>query len=147
MQWQLCIHRISHFFYTNKLWLLSKIVDQVGFVVCNSSVPGSVEIGKGTIFAYGGIGTVIHARSKIGNNCVIGQGITIGGRSKHYEVPQIGDEVYLGAGCRILGPIQIGDNCIIAPNAVVLESITSGSVVVGIPGKVVKSEIKMRDLV
>ena len=48
-------------------------------------------IGGGTKFAYGGIAVVIHARAVIGKNCVIGQCVTIGGRSKHYAVPIIGD--------------------------------------------------------
>ena len=63
------------------------------------------------------------------------------------EVPRIGNNVYLGSGCRILGPVTIGDEVIVGPNAVVLEDVPSGSVVVGIPARVVKSGIKMRDLV
>lgn len=46
-----------------------------------SVIPASCQIGEGTTVAYGGIGVVIHGNSIIGKNCMIGQGITIGGKS------------------------------------------------------------------
>lgn len=147
MQFLLRLQRFSSFFYKLGLKPFGKLIDVLNYLFFNSSFPGSVKVGKGTICAYGGIGLVIHSRAEIGSGCIIGQGITIGGRSKHYEVPRIGNNVYLGAGCRILGPITIGDEVVIAPNAVVLDDVPSGSVVVGIPGRVVKSGIKMADLV
>ena len=67
-------YRIAHFLYKLKIPLLPKIIYYLQFLLFNSSVPPSVEIGKGTKFAYGGIGVVIHARAKIGNNCVVGAG-------------------------------------------------------------------------
>jgi serine O-acetyltransferase len=147
MQFLLRLQRLSSFFYRIGLKPIGKLIDILNYLFFNSSFPGTVKVGKGTICAYGGIAMVIHARAEIGSGCIIGQGITIGGRSKHYEVPRIGNNVYLGAGSRILGPITIGDNVVIAPNAVVLEDVPSGSVVVGIPARVVKSGIKMNDLV
>jgi len=147
MQLLLLNQRISSFFYSKKIGFLSKIIDGINYIIFNSFFPGSVRVGKGSICAYGGIGLVIHKRTVIGENCIIGQGITIGGRSKKYKVPEIGDDVYLGAGCRVLGPIKIGDNVVIGPNSVVLNDIPSGCIVVGIPGKIVKTNIKMRDYV
>ncbi|HEK19633.1 MULTISPECIES: serine O-acetyltransferase [unclassified Mucilaginibacter] len=141
------LHRVANFLYRHKIPLLPKILYYIQFLMFNSSVPASTQIGKKSTFAYGGIGVVIHARALIGNGCVIGQGITIGGRSKKVEVPKIGNNVYLGAGCRILGDIVIGDEVVIGPNSVVLTDVPSGSIVVGVPGKVVKSGILMRDFV
>ncbi|WP_461589410.1 serine O-acetyltransferase [Winogradskyella sp.] len=117
------------------------------FLVYNSSVPASVAIGKGSFFAYKGIGVVIHARVKIGSDCTIGQGITIGGRSKKENVPVIGNRVYLGAGCRVLGDIVIGNNVIIGPNAVVIDNVPSNCIVVGVPARIVKREIKYDDFI
>jgi serine O-acetyltransferase len=139
------LHRIAHWLHKKKVPLLPKMIYVLQYLVANSMVPPSVQIGPGTIFAYRGIGLVIHKRSVIGANCTIGQGITIGGRSKQYEVPVIGDNVYMGPGCRILGPIKIGDNVIIGPNSVVLHDVPSNSIVVGIPGKVIKTGIKVED--
>ena len=48
---------------------------------------------------------------------------------------------------KILGPIKIGDNVVIGANAVVVKDIPSGSLVVGIPAKIIKSNIKKTDYV
>lgn len=100
----------------------------------------------GVKFAYGGIATVIHARAIVGENTIIGQCVTIGGRSKHYEVPRIGNNVYIGAGAKILGPVTIGDNSIIGAGAVVLKDVPANSVVAGVPARIIKTGINPHDL-
>lgn len=140
-------HRLANFCYRKKIPVVPKLIYFLQFFIFNSSVPPSVSIGIGTRFAYGGIGVVIHADAVIGKNCTIGQGITIGGKSKSMIIPKIGDDVYLGAGSRILGPITIGDNVIVGPNSVVVKSITSNVIVVGVPAKVIKSNIVIKDYV
>lgn len=117
------IYRISNWFYKKNLKILSYLLDKINYLLHNSSIPGSCMIGKNTQIAYGGIGVVIHARAIIGENCLIGQGITIGGRNGLKEVPVVENNVYLGAGCRILGSVKIAPNNIIAPNSVVTKSI------------------------
>ena len=62
-------------------------------------------------------------------------------------MPIIGNNVYIGAGARILGPIEIGDNCLIAPNAVVIDSVKSNTIVGGVPAKVLKEGIQIKDYV
>lgn len=132
------IYRLSNYFYKKNLKLLSKILDKVNYLLHNSYIPGSCTIGKDTKIAYGGIGVVIHARAIIGENCLIGQGITIGGRNGLKEVPVIENNVYLGAGCRILGNVKIASNNIIAPNSIVTKNIEmSYTVCGGVPSKVI----------
>lgn len=140
-------HRIAHYLYRKGVPVLPKIIYFIQFLLFNSSVPASTRIGKGSKFAYLGIGVVIHARSIIGENCMIGQGITIGGRSKSIEVPIIGDNCYLGAGSRILGGIKIGSNSIVGPNAVVLTDVPANCIVVGIPAKIIKEGINPTDFI
>jgi serine O-acetyltransferase len=147
MQLLLKLQRIAYFLKSKKVPVLPKLIYYIQFFLFNSSVPSTVKIGKNCKFAYGGIGVVIHERSIIGENCVIGQGITIGGRSKHYAVPVIGNNVYIGAGVRILGPIEIGDEVLIGPNSVVIDSIPANSIAVGMPAKVIKSNIMVKDYV
>ena len=113
----------------------------------NSYIPYTCEIGKGSKFAYKGMGVVIHARAKIGENCIIAQQVTVGGRSKIYDVPVIGNNVYLGAGAKILGDVVIGDDVVVGANAVVIHSVDSGCAVAGVPAKTIKTNIKMSDLV
>lgn len=139
------LYRVGRFFYRNKIPLLPKFFRFLTFLLYNSDVSPKVKIGKHTVFGHGGIGVVIHDRATIGDHCVIGQGCTIGGRSKHPEVPFIGDHVYIGAGARVLGPVKIGNHVVIAPNAVVLEDVPDHCIVGGIPSKVLKEGIIMED--
>lgn len=111
----------------------------------NCSVPESCVIGKGTKFGYGGIAVVIHARTVIGRNCMIGQGVTIGGKSGWYEVPVIGDNVHIHAGARIIGPVRIGDNVEIGTNCVVVKDVPSNCVVAGVPARILKSNMTEED--
>lgn len=135
------LHKISYYLQEHKIPILPRLFEILIFLMYNCRVPSTVAIGRNSKFAYLGIGCVIHKDSIIGEDCLFGQGITIGGRGPHKGVPKIGNNVYLGPGCRILGPIDIGDNVIIGPNAVVISDIPSGSIAVGIPAKIVKTNI------
>ena len=115
---------------------LSKLLIRL---IYNCAVDPMTKIGEGTKFAYGGIATVIHKRAVIGKNVMIGQCVTIGGRSGKAKLPVVGDNVYIGAGAKILGDVVIGDDVVIGANAVVLKSISSGHVVAGVPAKVLDS--------
>jgi serine O-acetyltransferase len=133
-------YRLGHFLYTYRIPLLPKIIELIIFLLYNSKIPSSCEIGKGTLLSYGGIGVVLHARCKVGNNVDIGTNVTIGGRSGHYDVPIIGNNVYIATGAKILGPIKIGSNVIIGANAVVINDVPDNVTVAGIPAKIIKSK-------
>ncbi|MFT4800541.1 MAG: serine O-acetyltransferase [Flavobacteriaceae bacterium] len=135
------VHIFGNRISSLRIPILPKFIELFIFIFYNSRVPLSAKIGKGTVFAYLGIGCVIHKDSIIGANCTLGQGITIGGRGKRGSVPTIGSNVFIGAGARILGPINIGDNVIVGPNAVIIKDVPSNSIVVGIPGRIVKTNI------
>jgi serine O-acetyltransferase len=117
------------------------------FLLYNSDVPSSVVIGQKSVFGHSGIGVVLHPKSVIGAHCIIGQGITVGGRSRMERVPTIGSHVYIGAGARVLGAIDIGDHVFIAPNAVVIEDVPPHTMVGGVPAKVLKTDINVYDYI
>jgi serine O-acetyltransferase len=102
-------------------------------------------IGKNVDLGYGGLGVVIHRRAVIGDNVSIGSGVTIGGTSGKYEVPVIGDNTIISSGAKILGPITVGENCVIGANAVVLSSVPDNCVAVGVPARIVKTDIDISD--
>ena len=104
-------------------------------------LPYNIKLGKRFVLGYGGLGVVIHERTIIGNDCHIDQNVTIGGTSKKYDVPILGNHIYIGAGAKIIGPITIGDNVVVGANAVVTKDIPSGSLVVGVPGRIIKTGI------
>ena len=121
-------YRRAHWLANHHLRPLAKIYEMWIYLIHNCFVPATCEIGEGTTFGYKGIGVVIHSRARIGKNCVIGQNVTIGGRSGHYDVPVIGDNCYIGAGATVLGPVTIGDNVTIGANAVMLKDAPSNTV-------------------
>lgn len=88
---------------------------------------------------------VMHARTVVGKNCMIGQGVTIGGKSGWYEVPVIGDNVIINAGSKIIGPVRIGNNVEIGANSVVVKDVPSNCVVAGIPARILKSNMSEED--
>jgi len=127
--------------------ILPKIIQFLIRIIFGCYVPYSAKIGKNTVIAYGGIGVVIHARCVIGENCVIGPGVTLGGTSHKYEVPELGNNVSIGSGAKIIGPVKIGNNVVIGANAVVINDVPSNSLVVGIPAKIIKENININDYI
>jgi serine O-acetyltransferase len=99
-------------------------------VITGAHVPASAEIGRGTIFAYGAAGLVLHDRVVVGENCLLSPGVVVGGRSGHWEVPIIEDNVSLYPGAKVLGPVTIGRGSVVGANAVVVSSLSPNSVVV-----------------
>ena len=139
------LQRLSHLI--KEIPILPKLITLIIRLVYGCYLPYELKLGKKFVLGYGGIGVVIHERSKIGDDCHVDQGVTIGGTSKKYGVPELGNHIYIGAGAKILGPIKIGDNVVIGANAVVVSDVPSGSLVVGVPAKVVKTNVLKSDYV
>ncbi|MEK6809187.1 MAG: DapH/DapD/GlmU-related protein [Nanoarchaeota archaeon] len=95
------------------------------------------------------------AACKIGENCIIRQNTTIGGKfafsieegrrrrtnpiqQRRLLNPVIGSHVDIGANSCILGPIKIGDHAVIGAGSVVLEDVDAYSVYSGVPAKKIK---------
>ncbi|MDP2071653.1 serine acetyltransferase [Methylotenera sp.] len=100
-------------------------------VVLGSDVFCSIP--RGIVFPHP-YGIVIHSETVIGDNTIVMQQVTMGGKSLIDPVgaPILGDNCYVGAGAKILGPVRIGNNVTIGANAVVTKDIADGNVVVGV---------------
>ena len=129
------LYRISSRMPRFKLYPLAQAIHLLDRLIGAKSVPPTAQIGKGTRLAYGGKGVVVHARAKIGADCLISPGVIIGGRAGHVDVPVIGNRVALRPGCMVLGPVTIGDDSEIGPNAVVIEDIPEGGIYVAPLGR------------
>ncbi len=77
---------------------------------------------------------------------MIGTNVTIGGKSRWYEVPIIGDNVDISTGAKILGPVRIGNNVIIGANAVVVKDVPDNCVVAGIPAQIIQTNINPNEM-
>lgn len=140
-------YKISNKLYKINIPVIPKFIMYSIRLIFGCYIPFTAKIGENTKIGYGGIGVVIHSKAQIGSNCIISQGVTIGGTSKKKEVPQIGDNVFIGSGAKIIGNVTIGDNCVIAANAVVTKNIESNTLVGGVPAKVIKKNINIDDYI
>lgn len=100
------------------------------------SLPVSCRIGPGLrIWHFGGI--FLHPNVRIGRNCTLRQGVTIGNRYNDEVVPHLGDDVEVGAYAQILGGVRVGDEAKIGALSVVLQDVPAGSSVAGVPAKLI----------
>lgn len=124
--------------FSNKFYLENRITEAdfcslLGRFLSGFEIYYSATIGKGLKINHG-LGTVIGARTVIGDNALIHQGVTFG--DKNGGRPIIGNAVVVYAGAKILGNTLIGDNVTIAANAVCFINVPSNSTVVGVPARI-----------
>ena len=125
-------------FYSSKNTLFGKILKYYyklqyhrRQVQCGYLIPPNVagpELGlphRGTI--------VINSTAKIGKNCRIHQGVTIGSTSGSTASATIGDNVFIGANTSIIGDVHIADNVAIGANSLVVKDINESGTTWGCP--------------
>ena len=110
-------------------------------LVYSARIPGGAQIGAGTHFSHNALAVVINHHAVIGERCMIGTHVVLGGRSPHPGAPLIEDNVVLSAGVMVLGPFRVGSGSVIAANSVVIEDVPPGCLAAGIP-----ATIKRRDI-
>ncbi|WP_291314433.1 sugar O-acetyltransferase [Corynebacterium sp. UBA2622] len=119
--------------------------------------PLFIEYGVNTSFGPGcfvNTGTTIldTAPVSIGANTLIGpncQLITVGHPVNDVQMRRdlwekgtpitIGDDCWFGAGVHVMPGVTIGDRCVVAAGAVVTKDIPDDSLVMGVPGRVVRT--------
>lgn len=102
-------------------------------------LPYSAKVGNGVVIEHQNC-IVIHGSARIGDRCVIRQGVTIGnkGRSDPYGAPVIGDDVDIGANAVIVGRITVGNGARIAAGAMVAKDVPPGALAIGNPASIVE---------
>lgn len=108
-------------------------------------LPRRVPIGRDFELAHGGVGVVIHSRSKIGDRVKIYPGVTLG-RSDIYRPMErsrfegiiIEDDVILSPGVKVLckeGVLRVRRGTVVGANAVLTQSTGEDEVWAGIPAR------------
>jgi serine O-acetyltransferase len=114
-------------------WLMFRVTETLTGI----SIPKSVDVGPGLrIWHFGNI--FVHKDAKLGANCTLRQGVTIGSRTDFGPVPVLEDDVDVGAYAQILGGIRIGRGAKIGAMSVVLCDVPTGGTAVGIPARVIE---------
>ena len=122
---------------------MARIISQTSRFFTGIEIHPGATIGKG-FFIDHGMGVVIGETAVIGDNCLIYQGVTLGGtgKDKGKRHPTLGNNVMVGSGAKVLGPFTVGNNVKIAANAVVLEAIPDNCTAVGVPARIIKRDGK-----
>jgi len=137
----LLAYRIAHRMRQWGIPILPRVISQLARWLTGIEIHPAAIIGKG-FFIDHGMGVVIGETAEIGDSVTLFQGVTLGGTGKERgkRHPTLGNHVVVGAGAKILGGITIGDNVKIGANSVVLKSVPANSTVIGVPGRIIKTE-------
>ncbi len=110
-------------------------------ILTGISLPAECQVGEGIYFGHFGP-TIVHDQVRIGRNCNLSQGVTLGlgGRGAARGCPSLGDRVYVGPNAVVFGSITIGHDAAIGAGAVVTRSVPARAVVVGNPARVISYE-------
>lgn len=148
-------HRLLHFLWKIDFGILNhvthtsiRLLQYWVKIITNIEIHPAAKIGN-NFFIDHGSGVVIGETAEIGDNVVIYQGVTLGGVSTKNEKrhPTLGNNIVVGAGAKVLGNITIGDYVQIGANSVVLKDVPSHSTVVGIPGRIVRLNGEVEDII
>lgn len=113
-------------------WPLYRFVETLTGI----SLDKGVAVGPGLrIHHFGGI--VVHEQARIGANCTLRHGVTIGDRRPGGPAPVIEDDVELGAYAQVLGGIRVGRGARVGALSVVLKDVPEGATAVGSPARII----------
>jgi serine O-acetyltransferase len=134
------LHRLAHRLWKWRVPILPRWLSQLSRFLTGIEIHPGAQIGR-RFFIDHGMGVVIGETTIIGDDCLLYQGVTLGGTGKERgkRHPTLGNHVVVGTGAKVLGNITIGDHVRVGAGSVVLKSVPPHSTVVGIPGRVVRT--------
>lgn len=143
-------HRVAHWLYRHHRFFLARCVSQWSRFWTGIEIHPGATIGHRLVIDHG-MGIVIGETAEVGDDCLLYQGVTLGGtgKDKGKRHPTLGDNVMVGAGAKVLGPINIGNNVKVAANAVVLKDIPDNCTAVGVPARIARmagQKVQQQDL-
>lgn len=138
----LLLHRISHKLWVWKVPVIPRLISTFARFLTGIDIHPGATIGR-RFFIDHGMGVVIGETTEIGDDCLLYQGVTLGGTSAKQEKrhPTLGRGVVVGAGAKVLGAITLGNYAKVGAGSVVVNDVPDHATVVGIPGRVVVQKI------
>lgn len=133
------MHTPEHWLWEHGLRGFARVLSQTTRFFTGVEIHPAAQLGR-RFFIDHAMGVVIGETTIVGDDCVLYQGVTLGGTGNECgkRHPTLGNNVTVGTGAKVLGNITIGDNVRIGGNSVVVKDVPSDSTVVGIPGRVVR---------
>ena len=122
------LHRIAHWFKAHRWPFFGPLFGRLNLFLTGCDIAPAAEIGPGLRITHGQ-GLVIGAWAKLGAQCHLLQGVTLGAPSgrRIQEMPTLGDEVYMAAYSAAIGDIRIGNRVFVGIQAIVTEDVPDDS--------------------
>jgi len=125
-------------------------MDELVVALWGMHIHSTAEIGPGLYIPHP-LGVLIGS-AKLGADCNVGQGVTIGMRAggmgtEADGLPTIGDRVFIGPGSVIFGPVKVAAGSAVGPLTVVGRNVPPRSLVVGNPMQIVKRDFENSSLI
>lgn len=135
-------HRINHVLWKLGVPFIPRFFSHIARFLTGIEIHPAAKIGPG-FFIDHGMGVVIGETAEVGENCLLYQGVTLGGtgKEKGKRHPTLKNNVVVGAGAKVLGAITVGNNVIIGANSVILKAVPDNAICVGVPGRITRKKI------
>lgn len=132
-------HVPEHWLWEHGHRSLARVLSQLTRHITGVEIHPAAQIGK-HFFIDHAMGVVIGETAIVGDDCVLYQGVTLGGTGNETgkRHPTLGNNVTVGTGAKVLGNIHIGNNVKIGGNSVVVKDVPDNCTVVGVPGRIIK---------
>ena len=134
--------------------IVEKVSHHFGKAIHNAAVISDHSIVKeGTVMMAG---SVVNAGSVVGKHCILntnsvvehdcelGDFVHISSNVTLCANVMVGEGTHIGAGCTVIPNKVIGKWCVIGAGAVIIQDIPDYSMVVGVPGKIIKTLVKQK---
>lgn len=135
------VWRIQNYFLDMGCYKISQIASNVNLFMHGAEICVGARIGAPALIRHP-YGIVIGSGVRIGKNCTILQGVTIGLSnvitSGETIYPTLQNNIVLGANCSVLGSITIADNTLVGAHSLVLTNTIPNSTYFGVPAKPMK---------
>lgn len=131
-------HRLANALHRRGVPLIPRGIMHFTRFVTGIEIHPGATIGP-RFFIDHGMGVVIGETAEIGSDCMLYQGVTLGGTSTQRKKrhPTLRDNVVVGAGAKVIGAVEIGENARIGAGSVVVTNVPANATVVGVPGHIV----------
>jgi serine O-acetyltransferase (EC 2.3.1.30) len=129
-------HRLAHRLWRWRVPLLPRLLSHLTRFFTGIEIHPGASIGR-RVFIDHGMGVVIGETAAVGDDCLIYQGVTLGGTSlsRGKRHPTLEEHVVVGSGAKVLGNITLGHHTRVGSGSVVVKSAPPRSTIVGIPGR------------
>jgi serine O-acetyltransferase len=144
--WAIAAYRLNHYvryrLHSRLLGVLPLVFQRIVLAITGIQIDARAHIGPGLSIPHGGY--IVIGPVRMGRNCEIYQGVTLGVRGSTLDVlsgvPTLGDRVWVGPGAVIAGGVTVGDDASVGANSLLVRDVPPRGVVLGVPARLVSRQ-------